>query len=327
MECRHWKAAAPTGLVIDSIEVGLDRILVTAHPCEMVRCCLDCGCRSGQVHSRCERHLLDLPSHGRSVHLRLGVRRFRCGNAACPRQTFAEQLGDAVAPKAARRTSRLEDIVHCLAVALGGRPSAGLARRLMLPVSKDTLLRTVRRIPVRASPLHVIGIDDWVCRRHHRYGTIICDLERRRVVDLLPDREVGTVETWLARHPGITTIARDRAGGYAQAARKALPDATQVADRWHLMENASAAFLEAVHRSMPALRGALGCRPIDAELLTAAERLQYDRFLRRDADAEAIRALSRAGAPIRRLSAAPAGAASWCAALSAARQATHSARG
>ncbi len=199
------------------------------------------------VHSRYERRLLDLPSHGRTVQMRVAVRRFRCAEPSCQRRIFAEPLGDAVAGRSARRTSRLEAIVHHLGIALGGRPAAALARRLMLPVSKDTLLRAVRRHAAGdSSSLHVIGIDDWAWKRGQRYGSIICDLERRRVVDLLPDREPATVEAWLSRHPEITVISRDRGGGYGQAATRAAPQAVQVADRWHLMENASAAFLEAV---------------------------------------------------------------------------------
>lgn len=300
MRCRNWKAATPAGLVVDAVEEGPDRIVITARPAGVTDSCPGCGIRSSQVHSRYERRLLDLPSHGRSVHLRVRVRRFRCGQAGCARQTFAERLGDAVAAIAARRTSRLEEIVRCLAITLGGRPAVGLANRLMLPVSKDTLLRSVRRrAPLPVGPLRVVGIDDWAWRRNQRYGTIVCDLERRRVVDLLPDREVGTVEAWLAGHPEITTIARDRAGGYAQAASTAAPKAVQVADRWHLMENASAAFLEAVRQSMHMIRQTLGCAPVDPALLTATERLQYDGHLRRKVEAEAIRVMANAGMPIK----------------------------
>ena len=163
--------------------------------------------------------LLDLPSHGRVVQMCIVVRRFRCVEPSCGRRIFAEPLGDAVAGRSARRTSRLETIVHHLGVALGGRPAAALARRLMLPVSKDTLLRVVRRKAIRdTSPLRVIGIDDWAWKRGQRYGSIICDLERRRVVDLLPDREPATVEAWLSHHPEITVISRDRGGGYGQEA-------------------------------------------------------------------------------------------------------------
>jgi transposase len=150
----------------------------------------------------------------------------------------------------------------------------------MLPVSNDTLLRVVRRrgCPPFAAP-SVIGIDDWAWRRNQRYGTIICDLERRRPITLLPDREPATAQAWLAGQPQITVVARDRGGGYALAAAKALPHATQVADRWHLMENASHAFLDAVRKSMRQVRVAVGAATINPALLTAAERIQYEGYL------------------------------------------------
>ncbi len=172
----------------------------------------------------------------------------------------------------------------------------------MLPVSKDTLLRVVRRHAAHAtSPLCVIGIDDWAWKRGQRYGSIICDLERRRVVDLLPDREPATVEAWLSCHPEVRVISRDRGGGYGQAATRAAPQAVQVADRWHLMENASAAFLEAVRRSMRPIRVALGSATIDPTLLTHAERLQHEGYLRREEAYGIIRALAKAGTPIKEI--------------------------
>jgi transposase len=80
----------------------------------------------------------------------------------------------------------------------------------MLPVSKDTLLRVVRRRSRPPSdPLRVIGIDDWAWRRNHRYASIVCNLERRRIVTLLPDREPATAQAWLAAHPTIAIVARD----------------------------------------------------------------------------------------------------------------------
>ena len=101
-----------------------------------------------------------------------------------------------MAPRAARRTSRPESIVHHLGIALGGRPAATLARHLMLPVSRDMLLRVVRRCasPIDAGPVTVIGIDDFAWKRGQRYGTLVCDLELRWIVDLLPDREPATIE-------------------------------------------------------------------------------------------------------------------------------------
>ena len=172
----------------------------------------------------------------------------------------------------------------------------------MIPVSNDTLLRVVRRRTMMPrEPLVVAGIDDWAFRRNRRYGTIVCDLERRRIVALLPDREKATVQAWLSEHPTIKIVSRDRGGGYGEAADKALPDAIQVADRWHLMENASAAFLDAVRRSMRAIRVAIGATTINPELLTCAESLRYQGYLRRRDAHAAIAALVRNGVPLKEI--------------------------
>ena len=129
----------------------------------------------------------------------------------------------------------------------------------MLPVSNDTLLRVVRRRGARPLGAEVVGIDDWAWRRNQRYGTIICDLERRRPITLLPDGERH--RAGLAGGATQIAIARDRGGGYGLAAAKALPHAAQVADRWHLMENASHAFLDAVRKSMRQVRSRSAPRP------------------------------------------------------------------
>ncbi len=201
-----------------------------------------------------------------------------------------------------RRTSRLECLVHHLGLALGGRPAAGFAKRLMVPVSNDTLLRVVRRrAKLPEAPLNVIGIDDWAWRRDHRYGSIVCDLERRRIVALLPDREIATVRAWLAEHPQIAVVSRDRGGGYGEAVTKALPEVVQVADRWHLMENASSAFLDAVRKSMRSTRAAIGAATINPNLLTSAEKLQYESYLRREEMNAVIARLADGGAPIKEI--------------------------
>ncbi len=154
--------------------------------------------------------------------------------------------------------------------------------------------------------------DDWAWKRGQCYGTVICDLERRRIVDLLPNREPATVEAWLAEHQGIEIIARDRSGGYSKAAVAGASKATQVADRWHLMANASAAFLEAVRRSMRKIRDAIGAAEIDPELLTCAERRQFEEAKRREATNAAILALAKAGMPIKEKATAAARSAALC---------------
>lgn len=121
-----------------------------------------------------------------------------------------------------------------------------------MPLSGDTLLRMIRSAPVpRFVAPTIVGIDDWAWRRGQRYGTIICDLERNRVLDLLPDRNADSVAAWLKRWPGIKIVARDRAGLYADGARRGAPGAMQVADRWHLLSGLGEALRQAVgrHRS------------------------------------------------------------------------------
>jgi transposase len=292
----------PPGLAVDQVEVRSDRVIIFAHAPQAFCCCPACGEPSNRLHSRYERQLLDLPSHGRIVELRLQVRRLRCLAAKCPRRTFAEPLPVEVARRSGRRTTRLDGLTQHLGVALGGRPGAGLARRLMLPVGKDTLLRLVRRqTPAGAGKVRALGIDEWAWRRRQRYGTILCDLEQRRIVDLLPDRDQVTVKTWLRAHPEIGVVARDRSGGFASAVNEAAPSAVQVADRWHLMENASAAFLDAVRSVLGPIRRALSNGTINPDLLSAAERLQYEGYLRRKEANDAIRALAAAGTPIKEI--------------------------
>lgn len=297
----HLGSIIPPCLVVDHIEVGAG-LTITARPKTASARCPRCEGVSSRVHSRYTRTLSDLPVAGRRVVITISVRRFRCVDSECRTKVFAERLEPDLAAAYARRTRRLDTIVHHLGLALGGRPAESFARRLMVPASRDTMLRTVRRRAQRPSePLNVIGIDDWAFRRGYRYGTLICDLEQRRVVALLPDRESGTVEAWLSAHPEIAVLARDRGGCYGEAATRALPMATQVADRWHLMENASAAFLDAVRKSMTAIRTAVGATMIDPDRLTCAERLQYEGYRRRMVTAEAILLLSRRGMSIRQI--------------------------
>ena len=194
--------------------------------------CPECGQQSQRVQSRYVRRPADLPLCGRRVELVIVARRFWCDAVLCGRRIFCERFDDGILARYGRRTQRLETIVHHLGLALGGRPAATFANRLMTPVSNDTLLRVVRRRTTdQNDELSVIGIDAIAFRRGQTYGTIVCDLERRRPVILLPDRALDTSRAWLGEHPSISIVARDRGGGDGEAIAKALPDADQVADR------------------------------------------------------------------------------------------------
>jgi transposase len=185
-------------------------VLIRAQPMALRARCPDCGAWSARAHSRYMGKLNDLPIGGRCARLVVRARCFFCDSLSCERRTFAERLDGTAAPRA-RRTSRLDEIVVCLAIALGGRPTAALAKRIEVKVSNDTSLRAVQRRGSSAPvALSVIGVDDRAWRRNFRYGALICDLEHRKTIAPLPDREPATPQTWLRQWPGVTVIARDR---------------------------------------------------------------------------------------------------------------------
>ncbi|WP_157178482.1 transposase [Terriglobus roseus] len=85
-------------------------------------------------------------------------------------------------------------------------------------------------------------------KKGHRDGMMLCDLERGRVIDLLPARDSETVAAWLRQHSSVQVVSRDRAGAFADAIRKGAPNAVQVADRWHLLNNLVDTLLRSLER-------------------------------------------------------------------------------
>ena len=145
-----------------------------------------------------------------------------------------------------------------------------------MSTSGDTVLRELRRAgcPVPATPPVVVGIDDWAIKRGHRYGTVIVDLETRRLIEVLGGREATIVASWLRQHPTVEIVARDRAGAYSDAARTASPSAQQVADRWHLLSNLREAVERLLVRRAASLREA--ARTLGEEQIVESQPISVD---------------------------------------------------
>ena len=211
----------------------------TRAPCPL------CATPARRIHSDDGRPLADLPWAQYRVRLQLHVRKWFCRNRACQRQIFTERLPTIAAPWA-RRTLRLAQRLLALGVALGGKAGVRLGHAWEGAVSRNTLLRQLRRQPEPAVPTpRVLGGDDFALRKRYPSGTILVDLERRQPIALLPDRTAAPVAQWLRAHPGVEVIARDRASAYAEGAKQGAPQATQVAERFHLLQHLREA-LEAV---------------------------------------------------------------------------------
>jgi transposase len=229
--------SVPSGLRIEQVTLTAATATLVVQNTTSTAACPLCGQFSQRVHSRYQRKLADLPMQGNTVLIQVRMRRFFCNAPACPRQIFAERMPK-LARVHARSTLRLSQAHAQIGLVLGGEPGSRLAKQLAMPTSPDTLLRRVKQYPKQpATPPRIVGIDEWAWRKGQRYGTILIDLERHRVVDLLPDQDRQTIQAWLKDQPQIEIISRDRSGVFAQAARAAAPQAKQVADRWHLLKN------------------------------------------------------------------------------------------
>ncbi|MBN9743468.1 ISL3 family transposase [Amycolatopsis sp. A1MSW2902] len=235
-----------SSLVIEGVEDDAGTLVVSAstHPGPVA--CPGCGAPVERVHSYFARQLADVPVGGRRVLIRLRARRMRCPSLDCPQQTFREQPAGVV-ERYQRRTVRLAKQVGGVVRELAGRAGARVLGGLGVALSRQTALRALMRLPLPDRPVpRVIGVDDFALCKRKRYATVIINAETGERVDVLGERKTEVLEAWLRTHPDIEVVCRDGSAAYADAIRRALPDAIQVADRWHLWHNLAEAVIKEV---------------------------------------------------------------------------------
>ncbi len=229
---------------LDSIEVHEQTVLVHLHTTSLTARCPRCGTAGSRVHSRYQRTVADLAFGGRSLALKLLVRKWICPEALCSQHIFAERFPELV-QHYARMTDRLIKALQSTGVLTNGADAAQIASSFGMPTTAKTIIRRVLQLPLPSEgSVHQVGVDEWAWKKGHRYGTILVDLEKRRVVQLLADRSVETSQAWLRKHPEIDLVSRDRGQIFREAATEGAPQAKQVVDRYHLQKN----FAEALEK-------------------------------------------------------------------------------
>ncbi len=244
----------PEGLEITSLSESPEELLVRVTSHRQTSCCPTCSTPSSAIHSYYRRKPRDLPCVGRPIRLLLTVRKFFCRNPHWSRKVFTERLPDFI-EASSRLTKRLRTAVQDIGFAMCGKGGEQLSDKLGMGISDASLLWSLFLVPLpEVEKVRVIGVDDWSWRRGKRFGSILVNLETHKIIDVLADREAESVKRWLAAHPEVEIVSRDRGGVYIDGATWGAPQATQVADRWHMLSNLGDAveeFLIRAHIRLP----------------------------------------------------------------------------
>jgi transposase len=212
-------------------------ITITAVSIQTAPCCPLCGTSASRIHSHYSPQLADMPCAGQRVRLTLHVRKFFCDETTCARSIFRERLASFIQPWA-RVTTRFLQAVEKIGLATSGMLGARLGDRLGIQTSWMTILRRMMALPsIPVAQVSQLGIDDFSFRGGRKFGTILVDMRSHQRIDLLPDRQAETATAWMAAHPQMELVSRDRAGDYASAAAAGAPQAVQCADRFHVLKN------------------------------------------------------------------------------------------
>ena len=215
--------------------------------------CPKCGTVSRHHHGTYNRKIQDLPILGKTTWLMVNAYEYQCDNPECDTSTFAESC-EGFLNYYSRMTERCEDLVCTLALETSCEGCARICRNMNLKTSGDSIIRLlVKRFSMQPQAVcgETIGVDDFAFKKRNSYGTIIVDEKTHKPIAILQGRDGNTLKEWLSRNKHVKTVTRDRASAYSSAIQEILPDAMQVADRFHLHQNLLEAVKGAVNSVSP----------------------------------------------------------------------------
>ncbi len=229
----------PPELEILSVEADEGHLVLRMRSNSTSSQCPRCHAISEKYHGTYHRLVQDIPIFLRTVWLDINAREYRCENPDCPATSFAETFHGFLGYRR-RMTERCMELVCTLALQTSCEGCAMICRKMGLRISGDTVIRMLldfadrRPAPVCGES---IGVDDFAYRKGHSYCTVIVNEEDRVILDILEGRDGESLREWLKDNRHVRTATRDRAGAYAKAISEVLPDARQIADRFHLHHN------------------------------------------------------------------------------------------
>ncbi|WPV66544.1 ISL3 family transposase [Chitinophaga sp. LS1] len=253
-------------LELDLLEYKIDagHITIFMRSRKRSQSCPLCNALSTRLHSYYHRSFRDLPVFDNKVLIKLKCRKFYCENEACARKIFVEPLKNAFS-RYSRVTNRLSKKLLNIALLVGGNMGARLSNTLNIATSSSTFIRLIHKQKMPQNlETNAVGIDDWAYKKGQNYGTAIIDLNSRKIIDLLPDRESKTVEDWFKQRPYIKIVTRDRFARYAKGVSNGAPQADQIADRWHLIKNMGDALIKLLERTRQSMKPQLLIKAMDA---------------------------------------------------------------
>lgn len=216
--------------------------------------CPECGQKTEIYHGTYSRKVQDLPILGKSTKLYITAHEYACNNESCSKVTFVEDF-DGFLSYYGRMTERCADFICTLAMETSCEGCARICRAMNLQISGDSVIRLLTK-RYRLQPVSecgsIIGVDDFAFKKRHTYGTIIVDQATHRPVAILDGRDGNTLKEWLKNNKHIKTVTRDRASAYSSAIQEILPDAMQIADRFHLHQNLLEVIRNTVNAMIPA---------------------------------------------------------------------------
>jgi transposase len=215
--------------------------------------CQKCGNETEKYHGTYERRGQDLPILGKNVELKIISYEYYCSNAECVQKIFIEEY-DGFLSKYDRMTSRCEDLIRLLGMETSCEGAAKICRAMGIKVSGDTIIRLIKSYAseVGEQPCGTtIGVDDFAYRKGKTYCTVVCDEASRKPIAVLEGRDGEKLSEWLKGNKQVTKVTRDRASAYAKVISDILPEAMQIADRFHLHQNLLDAVKEALKTAIP----------------------------------------------------------------------------